>query len=240
MEFSVRYKDNDIEYTLIRSRRKTIGISIKPGKGVHVSSPQRVSDRYIQDIVLKKGEWILRKLEEMKSRCAHDRQFISGEELSVLGKSYVLEIKRLTTCQKIKIHLDDSRLVIFFPETEAGELRRDLMRKALEEWLKDTATKIVSERLSLFSETLNLKPNKIYFKSQKTIWGSCTRNNNININWRIVMAPQEIVDYLVVHELLHIRVKNHSKAFWDEMKKVLPDYIERRRWLKNNGNRLII
>lgn len=240
MKTCIEYKGKVIEYNLSRSKRKTIGIRIKPDKSVTVTAPYRLTDTYIRSMVSKKADWIVKKLSEIDTTSVQERNYINGEVFSILGKEYFLDIKKEAGLKKAKAGIFGNSVIVTVPEGALYTEYKDIIQQALSEWLKEYASEIINRRLGFFAEIMGVKPNKILLKSQKTIWGSCTRENNVNINWKIIMAPVEIVDYLIVHELAHIKVKNHSKAFWSLVENVLPDHKARRKWLRENGQNLKI
>ena len=108
-----------------------------------------------------------------------------------------------------------------------SEAKKNLYRRKAEE--------ILRKRTLYFAKMMGVQFNRITIKEQKTRWGSCSNSHNLNFNWKLVLAPPEVLDYVVVHELCHIKEMNHSNAFWSEVEKVLPDYKTRRTWLKENG-----
>ncbi len=120
------------------------------------------------------------------------------------------------------------------------EKERELIKEMLTKWYKDSFGDIVRERIEKYSPELNVAPAKIFIKNQKTRWGSCSTKGNINLNWLLVMTPLEIIDYVIVHELSHLKVMNHSQEFWTLVESILPDYKERRKWLKENGTKKTI
>lgn len=231
---------NTIEYTLIRRKRKSIGITISPEKGVQVSAPSWVGKAQIEEILKQKAHWIYKKLqliEDMKSQKA-ERKFISGEVFPLLGKDLNLEVLYKAGTKNTTVVPGVERLFVVLPSGLSDDKQEARIREALTGWFMEQAASIIRKRMDIYADRLNVKPAKLLLKSQKTRWGSCTRDNKININWKIVSAPLDIVDYLVVHELAHIRVKNHSKTYWELVESILPDYRERRKWLKANGHRL--
>ena len=120
------------------------------------------------------------------------------------------------------------------------EKERELIKEMLTKWYKDSFGDIVRERIEKYSPELNVAPAKIFIKNQKTRWGSCSTKGNINLNWLLVMTPLEIIDYVIVHELSHLKVMNHSQEFWTLVESILTDYKERRKWLKENGTKKTI
>ena len=105
--------------------------------------------------------------------------------------------------------------------------------------LQNKACVVIPRRVAYYAEKLGVSYGKITLRQQKTRWGSCSSEKNLNFNWLLILAPSEVLDYVVVHELCHRREMNHSQAFWKEVEKILPDYRERQKWLKDNGWRLM-
>jgi len=112
------------------------------------------------------------------------------------------------------------------------------MRKAMEKWYRKKADRIINDRVGLYIEKIGKRPQVVKVKEQKRRWGSCTAKSKLYFNWRIIMAPGGIIDYVVVHEMSHLVHANHSKKFWQKVESVLPDYKKRRKWLKDNGIKL--
>ncbi len=112
------------------------------------------------------------------------------------------------------------------------------IRKLIRAWYCASAGKILAERIAFYSSSLAVNPRRVAVKEHRRQWGSCSRKGNLNFNWKLVMAPIEIVDYVVVHELSHLHHLNHSKLFWEKVASIIPDYKERRKWLKNHGLKL--
>lgn len=111
-------------------------------------------------------------------------------------------------------------------------------RELLNDWYRQKAAQAFSERAEHWSRAMGLSFNRIAIKDQRSLWGSCSAQGNLNFNWRVVMAPPEVLDYLVIHELAHLREMNHSRSFWREVASYCPDFRERRRWLKEHSGRL--
>ena len=120
------------------------------------------------------------------------------------------------------------------PGTEAAERRS----KRIETKCLYTAKETITKRVSYFARLMGVSYRNITIREQKTRWGSCSSEKNLNFNWKLILAPPEVLDYVVVHELCHLKEMNHSKAFWDEVGKVMPEYETHKLWLKENGWRL--
>ena len=240
MKKHIRYNEKIIDYTIIRSRRKTIGISVSPDKGVRILAPVWASTRQLQDVVSIKAPWIFDKLIHMEEIQAlkNSRKFADGESLSFLGKEYKLHVIRQPGVKSVTLDFNNVEFIVGVPSCIPDDEQSESIRNALLEWYKERAAETLAERVNIYSHNLTVKPSWLLVKDQKTRWGSCTRDNKININWKIIMAPQEIVDYLVVHELAHIKVRNHSALYWKLVESILPDCKTRRKWLKQNGHTL--
>lgn len=234
--------NTEIYYRVIRSRRKTIGIIIDPEKGVVVRVPERLTDKQIKEFVKKKSSWIIKKQEELKKvKCLPKaREFVSGEKLTYLGELYEIEVIQGEDNKSVEITLKDGKFQIRVSSSLKGDNRRETIIRELVQWYKKQARIKYKERVELYRNIMNVTYNKIYIRDQKTRWGSCSSKGNLNFNWRLIMAPLSIMDYIVVHELVHLVHPNHSKDFWKLVKKIVPDYKEKKEWLKIYGNSLSI
>ena len=177
-------------YELIRSKRKTMSLIIKPDGQVIVRAPLRLSEAKINKFVEEKSDWIAKHLEKIQNRNEKKEQ-----------------VDRLSAKE----------------------------RSAYQE----KALKVFPERTRYFAERIGVTYNRITLRQQKTRWGSCSANGNLNFNWLLILAPPEVLDYVVVHELCHRKEMNHSPRFWNEVKKILPDYENQVKWLKENGWKLM-
>lgn len=179
----------DMEYTIIRSKRRTISVEITRKAEVIVRAPLKMSNRDIEKFITEKSSWIEKTLEKVNSR----------NETNSLP-----------------------------PFTEEELL---LLTKRAKEY--------ISNRVSFFADEMQLAFGKVYIKHQKTRWGSCSGKGNLNFNCLLMLCPLEVIDYVIIHELCHIKHHNHSKDFWDEVEKYMPEYKTHRKWLKENGSSLI-
>ncbi|MFA5523427.1 MAG: SprT family zinc-dependent metalloprotease [Tissierellales bacterium] len=233
-------QNRTIHYNIVRTKRKTIGISIDMTGKVKVSVPLYIAEKQIVEIVEKKTNWIIKKLgvvEEIKKNVVI-RKLVNGEKLLYLGKEYELRIVEKDQSE-VKVTFQNEAIIVYLPKGIKNDSKKQSIKKELIIWYKKSFSKLVKERIKDYSSRLNVTPCKVVIKEQKTRWGSCSAKGNINLNWRLVMAPISIIDYVIVHELCHMKVMNHSKSFWKEVELIIPDYIERRRWLKENGHLLM-
>jgi len=214
---------------IIRSKRKTIALVIQPDGQLIIRAPKRATKRQINALIKKHADWIAKKqaeaLEAQENFAPH--QFAEGEEFYFLGEKYAL---RFVKNAKSELILEG--------DFQMKSSARENAEGVFEHWYKKEARQIFSERVAFYAEEYGVEYAKLKLSSAKRRWGSCSARGNINLTWRLVMAPLEIVDYVVVHELSHLREHNHSKAFWAQVEAILPDYKERRKWLKENGGKL--
>lgn len=213
-------------------RRKTVAIRIVDGI-VHVTVPMRLSESRILDLLRQKDRWIRRKLsEDGEKPKMRPRQFAHGESFLYLGSDHRL---KLMEGARGKIRLRGDCLELSVPERLTGEAEKRYVRNQLALWYRDRASELLDAKTARFSGLMGVTPNHVEVKYFKSRWGSCSTEGTIKYNWRIIMAPQRIVDYLVVHELAHLVHHNHSPLYWKFVGSCLPDFHELRGWLKQNG-----
>lgn len=216
---------------IIRSRRKTLSLEVTPAATVIIRAPLRASDSYIDEMIRQKSAWILRKLDEMKRRPPSPcHEYAEGELFFFLGRSYPL-------------HFVEGGEGATIERTDKLYVPRSLMpriRDQLKCWYTDEARKELQSRCMWFALQTGFTPASIRITDARKRWGSCTCTGGLNFSWRLIQAPPEIVDYVVVHELVHISQPDHSKKFWGKVRKIMPDYMRRRRWLHENERLLKI
>lgn len=203
-----------MEYTLIRSERKTIAIHIGKNKEVTIKAPLYLGAKEIDSFIFKHEKWIeskLKALEEDKKKAALLKE---NQEIYLYGEKYKIA--------EGKIRIDYESKVIFLPiKRDLDFLYKAEMKKAVEDLVV---------KWSFYSQ-----PEKLRYKKQKTVWGSCTSKGTINLNYLLIKAPKEVLEYIYIHELVHLKIKNHSQVFWNEVGKLLPSYKKSKAWLKANG-----
>jgi predicted metal-dependent hydrolase len=209
---------------IIRSRRRTISLEVTPAATLIVRAPQRASSAYIQEMIRQKGSWIQRKQEEMKRRPLQPcHEYAEGEFFLFLGRSYPLHI---VDGESMTIERSDR---LYVSRTLMPDIRNQLTH-----WYIEEARRELQTRCMWFSLKTGHVPSTVRITDARKRWGSCTHNGGLNFSWRLIQAPPEIVDYVVVHELVHISQPDHSKKFWGKVGKIMPDYERRRKWLHDN------
>ena len=216
-----------------RPRRRTSCIQVLPNQSVRLLIPQSLSDKKALAFLQTKSDWIHRKQLEAAKRQQETPSFncLDGDSLHYLGHPYSL---RLLTGSSTEIFIKNQSIWVCLPSTKD----KDLIRQKLISWYQSLAKDIIIDRVHQYTSHFSVQPNRIRIKSCKTRWGSCSSKRNLNFNWALIMAPLPIIDSVVVHELCHLIHLNHSKAFWNLVKSLDPDYLSHRDWLKEHGHLL--
>ena len=186
------------------------------------------SEDYIYKLISRKESWIRSKLDYFKQRQSKVfvRNFVPGEEFMYLGQTYRLVAADLPKAVVLDKDLMISQVVLANAQDH------------IENWYRAQALDHITQRVGYWAQITGLKYRSIRINSATTRWGSCGYKDGLNFTWRLIMAPARVVDYVVIHELMHLKQKNHSKKFWAEVAKVMPNYKEDERWLKANGHLL--
>lgn len=211
---------------IIRSKRKSIGLEITPEASLIVRAPHLTSLKTIQKIIDAKSRWIENKKQLLQKKITRyqPKKFIPGEQFLYLGNTYFLEIGSF---YKAPFCLEES--------FKLSKRYAQNAEAVITSWYKRKASQKFGERARFFYALTGLKYAQIKVNSAQTRWGSCSYSGNLNFSWRLIMAPEAVIDYVVVHELVHLEEKNHSRQFWQKVQKILPEYAEHRKWLKENG-----
>lgn len=233
--FTFQYGTSTIEYSIIRSNRKTVTISVEPNKNVVIKAPLALSDDQVMEIAKGKAKWITGKLYEMQGIDSrrYTRQYVNGESFLYLGRNYALQLLDDKAIKKPVVKYYRGKLNVTTPIRD-----EEVIKKAIVEWYQEKAKKKIPERVAYYEKFFTEKCNRIIVKEQQKRWGSCTRDGNLIFNWKSIMAPANIIDYIIVHEMCHLRYMNHSNEFWEMLRRVLPDYEIRKEWLMKNGIKL--
>lgn len=182
-----------IPYEIIRSRRKTYGISVAPGGKVTVRIPLQGSERFAVSMAEEKKEWIARSVRKMQT-----------------------------------------------VEQRPAQKEKTPYERRLEAPYRQAAKEYIPKRVAFFANELGVTYGTVTIRDQKTRWGSCSSKGNLSFNWRLILAPPKVLDYVVVHELCHRKEMNHSSRFWTLVESIMPDYRDHRKWLKENGGKLTL
>ena len=214
-----------------------MSVTVGPEDGVVLLAPADAPILRLDQVVRQKASWIVDRLRHVGSldRPLPKREFISGESYFYLGRSYRLKVR---SGAMDSVVLDQGHLLVDVEWADDREIRATRVRTALESWYLKRATDKLNERTAFWSARTGLLPSSVKVKSQRKRWGSCSPTGVLRFNWRIVQAPLSLIDYVVVHELVHLKHANHSKAFWAELAAVIPDFKPRKEQLRLRGQEL--
>lgn len=227
-----------IPYEERRSKRAVrITIRVHPDK-VTVSVPSRLSSARVQELLKSKHSWILKnwliEQEKMGEESLQD-----GSTVPFLGINHSL-IVQTHSRKRIVVELKDKSIYVQLPEIVPEAERSEQVRMCLLKWYRAQAARVFQERLEFFSRRMGVKYKEFRIKELKSKWGSCSSKGNINLNWKLALAPLNVLDYVVVHELAHLVHLNHSKDFWQLVERYFPDFKACKKWLRDNGQKLQI
>lgn len=212
---------------IIRSERRTVGLEVNDRGELIVRAPERLSRAAIDEIIRKHRRWIEKKLAEAEKRrqMFQPKKFMEGERFLWLGREYPL---RITDERRPALKFTGSEFILSARwQVRAREIFKKLYRRK--------ALAYLGLRTRQLAELNGFMFTRFRLSSASTRWGSCSTRGTISLTWRLIMAPPEIIDYVIIHELAHTREKNHSRAFWKLVEEQLPDYRQRRCWLKKYG-----
>ena len=225
-------RDLGISYGIVRSRRTTADIVVERDGRVIVRAPTALLDEDIEDIVESKRYWIYKTLAEWRDLNATRvlREYRNGEGFLYLGRSYRLS---LVADQDEPVVLRSGRFYLRRDLVDRGEVVA--AKAAFREYFIARGHERLTQRAHYYAPKVGVRLRTIDVRDLGHRWASCSAKGNLAFHWKCMMAPPTIIDYIVVHELCHVHCMDHTQAFWNEMDKVMPDYAERKEWLKKNG-----
>jgi len=213
-------------------RRKTVSIFIERDGSVRVLAPVTLSDEKIEDSIRAKEYQIFVKLAKWKE-LNHGkifREFVNGQSFLLFGRNYRLAI--------IENQVEPLKIKGGYFQLDKNSL--DKAGKVFKEFYKDKAKQKITERLKLISEKFQEKPSSVKILELQNRWASWTPKNGLNFHWKCAMAPVPVIDYIITHEMIHLKYPNHSSDFWNELDKKMPNFREYENWLKKNGVKMAI
>ncbi len=216
---------------IIRSNRKTVALIIQSDGSLWVRAPLRSDRREIERIVQEKADWIQSRKRKITLEYSATRpyQFKEGEAIYYLGATYPLVI---SDEMGNYLKFDAQRFLI---SRQALPYAPHIFTR----WYRRQAREIIGRRVEALSELYGCSYHRIRITSARSRWGSCGAKGTLNFTWRLVMAPSPVIDYVITHELMHLKIKNHSKEFWRAVAMWIPEYKNSKNWLRINGQRLM-
>lgn len=226
----IRFGEHLVAYELRRARRRSIGFVVGP-EGLTVSAPRWVGLGDVETALREKAAWILRKLHEQRSRADRLQQaridWRDGAEVPFLGRPVAVRLDAAT--RGALFDADSRQLRVGLPPAAEPAQVRD----AVQSWLQRQARRVFEERCAHYAERLGVRVKRLTLSSAATRWGSASADGSIRLNWRLVHFALPVIDYVVAHELAHLREMNHSPAFWSVVRSVIPEYERSRSTLRD-------
>lgn len=219
---SITLKDVKINYIVIYKNKKNISIKINGNKELYVYAPIGISYDYIEELIKSKENWIIKNINKI-----HENNLNDGTYIIYRGKKF-LKIVEESIIDKIVVKDD---LIIIRTKNTDFHYVDYLIKK----WYLENANNVILNRVNTLSSKYNLLPSKVLIRNQKSRWGSCNSKKEIRLNWRLVLMPDYVMDYIIIHELCHLMHMNHSNSFWSLVYKLDPDFQVSKEWLKENG-----
>ncbi len=227
----LQFSDASLSYAIRASaRRRTLSLELRADGSLTVATPQGLSLATIRAFVESRRAWVEAKRALLKPATAPRIFPEHGARLPYLGTELALNVS-IAPARRAACRCESGSLLVKVPRDTA-------IRPAIEAWYRRAAATHASARLAHFAPLVGRAARKLSIRAQRTRWGSCSARGAISLNWRLMQAPPEILDYVVVHELCHLLVPNHSPRFWAEVARVLPDWRERRAQLRQFGRSL--
>jgi predicted metal-dependent hydrolase len=228
------------------TRARRVRLVVRPGGALEVVKPRGVSQARIEETLREYESWIRRTQARlaMLTSPTTSAPLADGHTLPYLGRTLRLTFApTATTSSLARVTLRGEQLILALPATAASlsaEERDTRIRALLERWYRKQAAIVFTERLARWNTHYHFTWATVSVKSQKTRWGSCSRRGNLNFNWRLMLAPLSVLDYVVIHELCHLKEHNHGSGFWKLVERACPDYRDHRRWLRLRGHELVL
>lgn len=231
------FSGETIGYNLVYKRRKTMGIYIDCYGNIEVRVPKDTAAEAVEKMLEAKWSWIRQKSEEMKERTKgfKEKVYEHGEKFLYLGKTYPIQILPDEDREQDSVHLKNDVLYVHVREHEDERIKQ-----ALKRFYYQQCKSLVEGRIRAYQGNFKTKPRGVKISDNKANWGTCDSKYQLTFNWKLAMAPLEVIDYVVVHEMCHMVHLNHERSFWRLVGKILPDYEERQKWLAVSSWKMVV
>jgi predicted metal-dependent hydrolase len=236
-KYDIALNEKTVSYTLKRSyKARLIWLNIKQKTGLTVTIPYNYNVQKLPEYLNFNCDWILRNLEKYCSQIEASSAIDTrpANTISYLGK-YITVMQERNNSGPTAVRLTQNNLIVSLNSSS-----QNVSFSELESWYRIQANRLINDKVKKFSQLMGLAYNRVVIRDQKSRWGSCSCRRNLNFNWRLIMAPEAVLDYVIIHELCHLKEMSHSKSFWKLVTHYCPEWHELRGWLDNHCNELNI
>jgi len=218
----------ELKYNLIKSNRKTISLTLEVNNDIVIKAPLEAEEERINDFFERKKIWIYTKMEEKKYliNCPEKKEFVNWEWFYYLWRMYKLKV--------IESENIDLKLRFYKNKFELNKKYISIAKELFIDFYIEKFNLKILPKIKEISKENNFNYSEIKIKNLKNKWWTCSKDNNIKFHWKVMLAPISVIEYIIIHEFCHIKIKNHSPKFWDLLKRYLPKYEEQKNWLKIN------
>jgi predicted metal-dependent hydrolase len=232
------YQGNTIRFEInYKKNRTSIGISMDGYGNIEVQAPKGTSDEQVIQVLERNWALILQKKTEVKERLngPKEKVYDHGESFLYLGKSYPIKISQDSNNEKDYVVFEKNQLNIYVKQADEENIKQ-----ALKRFYYQQCKALVEKSIQVYQSNFKVKPRSIRITDNQTNWGTCDSNLQLTFNWRLAMAPPEVIDYVVVHEMCHMVHLNHDRSFWRLVGKIMPDYKEQENWLAKSNWKMTV
>jgi len=216
------------------SRARVLHLVVRQESGLEIVAPHGTRRRQIEEALHQKAGWILKTMQ----RVVAIPPIKDGREFAFMGRTMRLCLVTSPAVKTQHPNVATAGDTLLLHVRESDQENQDVLRAALEGWYRQRAREIIPGRLIIANQAFGFRYGRVAIKEQKSRWGSCSRAGNLNFNWRLLLAPVSVLDYVLTHELAHLKELNHAPAFWRLVARGCPDYKLQRRWLREHGHTL--
>lgn len=226
------YNEETIDFNIIYKKRKTMGIYIDLYGNIEIRVPKDTANEHIISLVESKWNWIVKKSQEMKDKTGGktEKLYEDGEEWLYLGEEYPIVIIENVNNKEDNVVFKENKLYVY-----VKDIKEDNIKQALKRFYYRQCKSIIEKRIKLYQAEFKTKPRGLKISNTKSNWGTCNSKYEMTFNFRLAMAPIEVIDYVVVHEMCHMVHLNHDRSFWRLVGKIIPDYEKRKAWLNQTS-----
>ncbi len=228
---------DSVDVQVIHKKRKTLGIYIDVYGNVEVRVPKNATKIQIEDLIEAKWTWIIKTTKEMqeKTKGFRKKEYIDGETFLYLGKEYPMYIDIDESRSQSSVQFDMEKFVISVQDKD-----EEVIKKLITKFYKQQCKKLIESRIANYQHYFSVKPREVKIASNKKTWGTCNSQRQLTFNWKLIMAPMDILDYVVIHEMCHMIHLNHDRSFWRLVGKYKPDYEQCQEWLRQSHWKMVV